>query len=872
MLGIGQDELLGQAFLQWVSEDDKNSFLSYFKSVSEESSGQPAKFKLIRANGDIIYAQPKSSLIKDEHGNPAWIDVALMDATECEKIENELRYRIEFEKLISMLSTNFINRKADEVDPSIYGALKLLGEFADVDRSYIFLFSKGLERMNCTHEWYAPGIKSEIENLRDIKTDKFRWFMDKITKLEVVYVPKVIDMPQDAETEKNDFLSFGIKSLINIPMVHREKLIGFVGFDSVRTEKEWKEDIINLLKLVGEMFVDALERKKTEEALREGEEKYRTMIEHSNDMIWTLDVKGDFTYFNKRAEEISGYSLSDWLGKSFAPLIHQADMPKIQKIFLETTAGKPAHYDISVYKKDGTIFVLSVNTAPIYKNGKIVGTVSFGRDITENRKAQTELRESENRYRAMFENTGTATVIIEEDRTISLVNTEFEKLSGYSKNEVEGGKKFEEFVAKEDLEKTLEYHNLRRTNPAVVPRKYEIDFIDKNGLVRNVIVTADIIPGTRKGIVSVQDITEHKLAEEQLAKARQTAEQRAKECEEAKRILETLMEHIPEGITIADAPDVKIRMVSKYGQEMIGHPRELIEGITADKYPELWRLFHTDGITPAGSDEFPLVRATKYGEVITNEEWIMQKPDGKIIMILINAAPIRDKDGKISGGAIAWRDVTERKQAQEKLKQSYEKLQKSIDGIINAIVKIVETRDPYTAGHEKRVSQLASAIAKEMGLSEDRINGIRMAGVIHDIGKIYVPAEILSKPGSLSEMEFAIIKIHPQASYEILKVIDFPWPIAQVALQHQERLNGSGYPLGLSGENILLEARILAVADVVEAMTFNRPYRSAVGIDKALEEISKNKGILYDPKVVDACMALFNEKKFQFESIENPPA
>ena len=174
-------------------------------------------------------------------------------------------------------------------------------------------------------------------------------------------------------------------------------------------------------------------------------------------------------------------------------------------------------------------------------------------------------------------------------------------------------------------------------------------------------------------------------------------------------------------------------------------------------------------------------------------------------------------------------------------------------------------RDPYRDSHQKRVSQLACAMAREMNLPEEQIEGIRVAGNIHDIGKISVPMEILSKPGRVNKSEFGIIKSHTQAGYDILKTIEFPWPIAQIVLQHHERMDGSGYPQGLSGKDILLEARILGVADVVEAMVSHRPYRPALGIDKALEEISKNRGVLYDPEVVDACLKLFTEKRFEFE-------
>ena len=185
--------------------------------------------------------------------------------------------------------------------------------------------------------------------------------------------------------------------------------------------------------------------------------------------------------------------------------------------------------------------------------------------------------------------------------------------------------------------------------------------------------------------------------------------------------------------------------------------------------------------------------------------------------------------------------------------------------IIRVMVSIVEMRDPYTANHQKRVTDLAHALTTEMGLSKGEIDGVHMAASIHDIGKISVPAETLSKPSRLSKNEFDMIKEHPEVGYNILKGIAFPWPVAQIVLQHHERLDGSGYPQKLSAEEIVLEARVLGVADVVEAMASHRPYRAALGIDAALEEISKNRGVLYDTRVVDACLKLFYEKGFKFK-------
>jgi len=203
-------------------------------------------------------------------------------------------------------------------------------------------------------------------------------------------------------------------------------------------------------------------------------------------------------------------------------------------------------------------------------------------------------------------------------------------------------------------------------------------------------------------------------------------------------------------------------------------------------------------------------------------------------------------------------------QLEKELKQSYKKLKEFMESIAYIIMEIVEIRDPYLTGHQQRVSQLATAIAQEMKLPQDKIEGVRFASLVHDVGKVNLPTEIVSKLNKLSEVEFNLVKNHPKISYEILKKVDFPWPIAEIVFQHQEKIDGSGYPRGLKGAEILIEAKILGVANVIEAMSSSRSYRPAIRVDESLAEISKNKNILFDPEVVDTCLKLFKEKGFKF--------
>jgi putative nucleotidyltransferase with HDIG domain len=233
--------------------------------------------------------------------------------------------------------------------------------------------------------------------------------------------------------------------------------------------------------------------------------------------------------------------------------------------------------------------------------------------------------------------------------------------------------------------------------------------------------------------------------------------------------------------------------------------------------------------------------------------------------IEIHAYPVFGKNEEVEQVIEYAQDITERKNAEEALKKSVIELRQTLQETVNALAVTSEKRDPYTAGHQQRVSKLACAIARELGLSEDQIEGIRVASLLHDLGKIYIPAEILSKPAKLTSMEFGIMQTHPQVGYDILKRVPFPWPVADIVLQHHERLDGNGYPSGFADSEILYEAKVIAVADVVEAMSSHRPYRAAVGLNLALDEISRRRGAAYDIDCVDACLTLFRDKNFRFE-------
>jgi PAS domain S-box-containing protein/putative nucleotidyltransferase with HDIG domain len=241
--------------------------------------------------------------------------------------------------------------------------------------------------------------------------------------------------------------------------------------------------------------------------------------------------------------------------------------------------------------------------------------------------------------------------------------------------------------------------------------------------------------------------------------------------------------------------------------------------------------------------------------------------NGHTVFLETSGVPFCDGERRLVGYRGIHRDVTQRRAADQQVHETIKKLESTVESVIQAISLTVEMRDHYTAGHQKRVNQLACAIAREMHLPIERIQIIRVAGLLHDFGKIFIPTEILIKPGRLNDLEFSLIRSHPQSGYSVLKNIQFPWPIADIIVQHHERMDGSGYPSHLRGEEIGTEARILAVADVVEAMTFHRAYRPALGLDTALREINKNKSTLYDPKVAEACLDTFLDRSFKWDNV-----
>jgi len=448
----------------------------------------------------------------------------------------------------------------------------------------------------------------------------------------------------------------------------------------------------------------------------------------------------------------------------------------------------------------------------------------------------------EERYRLSFENTSDVIFIVDENLNILSMSQSAEKILGY---------KLEEFIGKlvtdmkhiftpASFEQAISDAMLIFKGETISAKIYE--FMAKDGTIKIGEVSGSPIMrnGQVTGFVSIaRDITDRRRMEDELRNSAQK--------------YRTILE---------DMNDMYYELDLKGNMTFFN---KALLSLTARSPEELQGMNFRDYMSSEGSEDalkiFGEIYKTGKPRLFVNE--IVTKT-GEVKYFESQAGLLLDENKQPIGFRGIARDITDRKKAQDERDQVLARLRKTLGTMIQAMSAAVEARDPYTSGHQRRVAALARSIAAEMNLSRDQIEGIRMAASIHDMGKISIPAEILSMPRKLSKLEFDLVKTHSQAGHDIIKDIDFPWPIANIILQHHERINGSGYPHGLRGDNILLEARILAVADVVEAMASYRPYRPALGLDTALEEITRNKNILYDGEVVEACLKIFREKKYEF--------
>jgi PAS domain S-box-containing protein/putative nucleotidyltransferase with HDIG domain len=593
-------------------------------------------------------------------------------------------------------------------------------------------------------------------------------------------------------------------------------------------------------------FSDITEQKKSDILLEQSRNKFQALVETTNDFIWEMDPQGVYTYCSPQMERLWGFKPGEMLGKSPFDLLPSEEKEQAVKAFsMLSESGTPfSNMEMRSFDSSGRVKLLEISGVPFFNEaGKLHGYRGITRDITERKQAVEALNLEAAKRSLLVEQSRDGIVILDNNGAVYEANQQFAGMLGYTLEEA-GRLHVWDW---EDIHPRGEL--LNQIKGDYTKKLFETKHRRKDGSSFDVEISSnEAVFSTQKLVFCIcRDITERKRIEEQILNS--------------KALLQAVVDSTPDRIAVKDTQHRYLLANRSLADAVNLTPREIVGKLDDDILDQEQILGNpAKGIRSIYDDD-----TAALGGNIVHGISNFTGSNNELKMYDTYRIPLRDSEGNIYGVLAYNRDITELYKVTENLKKSYEKVQKVLDETVAAIATICETRDPYTAGHQNRTSQLACAIARGMDMSEETVYCIKTGATLHDIGKLYVPAEILSKPGKLTDIEFAIIKNHPQVGYDIIKNIDFPSTVGKVLLQHHERLNGSGYPQGLTDGDIAIEAKIMAVADVVEAMSSHRPYRPSLGLEKAIEEINQNKGILYDETIVDVCTRLFNEKQFKFE-------
>ncbi|PKN09346.1 MAG: hypothetical protein CVU72_02620, partial [Deltaproteobacteria bacterium HGW-Deltaproteobacteria-7] len=560
--------------------------------------------------------------------------------------------------------------------------------------------------------------------------------------------------------------------------------------------------------------------------------------------------KGVVTYVNPAIERTLGFKVKERIGSGGLELIHPDDLKSVIEKFtrLATDTNAPVvQGETRLRHKDGNWHTFETVGSNLVQNNVVETVIITHRDITERKKTEESLRKSEAKYRLLADHMKDQIWLMDMDLKVTYVSPSVEKLMGYTLDDLKEIP-LNKLLTPSSFQEAMLFFSQEMPKALAAPLTYllkralEIEFYCKDGqTVWGEIMFSFIRDENGKPVSLLgegRDISKRKQVEDALRKSEEN------------------FRH-----SLDDSP-LGVRISTAMGETIYAN-RAILDMYGYDSIEELKETPLKDRYTPESCAEFQIRKKKRLqGEFGPSEyEVSIVRKDGEIRHLHVLRKEIFWNGKKQS--QVIYQDITLRRQAEKKLNDILENLRQSIKTTIQVLGTASEARDPYTAGHQKRVANLARAIATEMKLPHDKIEAIRMAGAIHDIGKISVPSEILCKPALLTDLEFSLIKNHSEYSYEIIKDVESPWPLADIVRQHHERMDGSGYPQGLKDGNILIESRVLAVADVVEAMISYRPYRPALGPEHALSEIENNAGILYDPNVVSACSKLFREKGYQ---------
>ncbi|RQD71005.1 MAG: PAS domain S-box protein [Tindallia sp. MSAO_Bac2] len=580
-----------------------------------------------------------------------------------------------------------------------------------------------------------------------------------------------------------------------------------------------------------------------ERMLRETEERYAFAVEGSRDGVWDWHIPTGKNYVSHRWSEMLGYEPSQAKNtfSFFKSLIHPEDISLVDKTLDGFMNGeyeqweyefrmKAANGSYRWIRSRGKVFEWDADGKP----QRVVGTQT---DVTENRQLEQKLEESQRRIEVALDASGDGWWDTNYETGKAVISDNTKEIWGIESNNVSPDT-WKQLIHPEDRDRIVEEEKEKFSKKQSFNHQYRI--LRPDGTIRWVLDRGRAVDYDDDGNIlrvsgMLTDITE-KI-------------KKSSEFERQQKELEALFDYSPDALVYSSFQNGKniIRMINRRFEEIFGYSEEEAYGKDLDQLV----------VPEKNMTEGRQISAAPYHNQHFEGRGLRKKKNGETVPVIIRVGPaVVDK--KVVGAQGSYTDIS-------KLIQTENQLRKTLKDTVRSLSRISEKRDLYTADHQKRVAGLASAIGKALGWGEHRVEGLRTAALLHDIGKIMIPSEILSKPSRLTKLEFEYIKTHPQNAYDILKNIEFEWPVADMVLQHHERIDGSGYPQGLQKNDILPEARILIIADVVEAISSHRPYRPALGIDVALKEIQNRKDSWYDDEMAEICLALFQDGSFDFE-------
>ncbi|MDH5363854.1 MAG: PAS domain S-box protein, partial [Dehalococcoidia bacterium] len=636
------------------------------------------------------------------------------------------------------------------------------------------------------------------------------------------------------------------KSELAVPIKRGQKVIGVLDIQSDEFDAFDETDVMLMETLADQIAVaienarlyeavqqELAERKQAEEALRESEKHFRALIENSSDIIQIVDSEGIIRYLSPSVQRILGYKPEELIGRPSIDVVHPDDLPLVAKGF-EEALQKPCVPVITVCRckhKDGTWRVIEGTGINQLDNPSVNGFIANMHDITERRRTVEELEGSKKRFQTLFNIMVDPVVIVDGKGKFLEITDRVEEITGFKKAELLG-RNFMRTNIVTAKSKAILMKNLAKRMMGMRVAPYEVEVLRKDGRRLPYEVNAAKIEYEGKGadMVSFRDISERKKAEEALR--------------ESEEFSSSLLDSSPNPILVVN-PDTSIRYVNPALEKLTGFTSSELIGV---KIPHPWWAEETRPQVQGDFEE----RMRKGAHRL---EDVFKKKNGERFWVEITTRAIM-RNGELQYHLSNWVDITEQKKSREQLERSFIELAETVS-------RAMSSRDPYTASHQRRVAELARLVGEKMGLDKDRLRGLYIGGLLHDIGKISTPESILSKPGQLAKEEWALIHAHAMRGYEILDGSRFPWPVAEMALHHHERLDGSGYPHGISGDRLSLENRILGVCDVVEAMSSRRPYRSARSKEEVLEEIKSGRGTKYAPDVVDIMLEIIESGEFE---------